>query len=316
MNRSRLRASLCASASVWAHTTKTATLAGGGAAPPGTPLARDPLAALPQRPRRHGVASRGAADAQVDAPGKERLQHAEGLGDLQGAVVLEHHAARAHTDPRRARGDLTDQDLGARAPEPRRRVVLGQPVAVVAEAVTQLGELERLVDRVRRCPATPHRRLIEDREARHLVNPLLLAPPLLLAQHELLDLSGGGLRQVTELDGGGTLEVGDVPAAELDELPFRRRHVWLQGDERLGPLAPLLVRDGDHRALEHGGVLGDSLLDLHRRDVLAARDDDVLLPVAQLDVAVRVPHGEVTRVEPAAAEGLGGRAVLLEVALR
>src|SRR2546425_7420114 len=60
-----------------------------------------------------------------------------------------HHAARAHADPGRAGGDLADQHLGARSPEPRSRVVLGQPVSVVAEAVGELGELERLVDRVR-----------------------------------------------------------------------------------------------------------------------------------------------------------------------
>src|SRR5213594_1203462 len=88
-----------------------------------------------------------------------------------------------------------------------------------------------------------------------LVDPLLLAPPLLLAQHELLDLPGGGLRQVAELDGGGTLEVSDVPAAELDDLLLGRRHPRLQRDERFGPLAPSLVGDRDHRALEHGRVL-------------------------------------------------------------
>src|SRR5438552_12275730 len=147
-----------------------------------------------------------------------------------------------------------------------------------------------------------------------LVDPLLLAPPLLLAQHELLDLSGGGLRQVAELDGGGTLEVSDVPPAELDDLLLGRRRPRLQRDERFGPLAPPLVGDRDHRALEYGRVLGNGLLDLDRRDVLTARDDDVLLPVAQLDVAVGVPHGEVAGVEPAAADGLSGRVALLEVA--
>ena len=74
-----------------------------------------------------------------------------------------------------------------------------------------------------------------------------------------------------------------------------------------GPLAPLLVGDGDDGALQHGGVAGDRLLDLDGRDVLAAGDDDVLLAVAQLDVAVGCQHAEVAGVEPAAAEGLGGR---------
>src|SRR5439155_3798166 len=128
-----------------------------------------------------------------------------------------------------------------------------------------------------------------------LVDPLLLASPLLLAQDELLNLPRGGLRQVAELDGGGTLEVRDVLAAKLDDVPLGRALAGLERDERLGPLAPLRVGDRDHRALEHGGVPDDGPFDLDRRDVLAARDDDVLLPIAQLDVPVRVPHGNTAR---------------------
>ena len=37
----------------------------------------------------------------------------------------------------------------------------------------------------------------------------------------------------------------------------------------------------------------DGLLHLDGRDVLAPRDDDVLLPVSQLDVAVGVPDSEI-----------------------
>ena len=76
----------------------------------------------------------------------------------------------------------------------------------------------------------------------------------------------------------------------------------LQRHERLRPLAPPLRGDRDHGALQHGRVALDHLFDLDRRDVLAARDDDVLLAVAQLDVAVRVHHAEVARVEPSAGE--------------
>src|SRR5262249_52501151 len=116
--------------------------------------------------RRHLVAPRRAADAEIDAPGKERFEHAKALGDLERAVVLEHDAARAHPDPRGASRHLPDQDLRARARQPRCRVVLGKPVAVIPEAVTDLGELERLVDRVgppgpRRAPATDRARRAE-----------------------------------------------------------------------------------------------------------------------------------------------------------
>src|SRR5712691_1829824 len=146
------------------------------------------------------------------------------------------------------------------------------------------------------------------------VDPLGLALPFLLAQHELLHLPRRRLGQVTELDGGRRLEVGDVLLAEVDDLLRGRLLAGLERDEGFRALAPFLVGDGDDRALHHGGMAGHTLLDLDRRDVLAARDDDVLLAVAQLDVAVGVPDADVARVEPAAAERLGGRLGLLEVA--
>ena len=59
----------------------------------------------------------------------------------------------------------------------------------------------------------------------------------------------------------------------------------------------------------------DGLLDLDGGDVLAAGDDDVLLAVAQLDVAVGVHDGQVAGVEPAAGEGARGRLRVAVVAL-
>src|SRR3989442_4940980 len=102
------------------------------------------------------------------------------------------------------------------------------------------------------------------------VDPLRPALPLLVAQDELLDLARRGLGQVAELDGGRTLEVRDVLAAELDDLGLGRLHPRLEGDERLRPLAPLLVGHGDHRTLHDRGVARDGLLHLDGRDVLAA----------------------------------------------
>jgi hypothetical protein len=81
----------------------------------------------------------------------------------------------------------------------------------------------------------------------------------------------------------------------------------LERDERLGALAPALVGYRDNRALEHGGMAADDLLDLDRRDVLAAGDDDALAAVAQFDRVIRVPDGEIAGVEPAAAKRLRGR---------
>src|SRR3989440_6464504 len=145
------------------------------------------------------------------------------------------------------------------------------------------------------------------------VDPLGLALPLLVAQDELLDLARRGLGQVAELDGRRAFEVGEVLPAELDDLLLGGLPAGLERHEGLGPLAPPGVAHGHHGTLEHRGVLSHGLLDLARGDVLAPRDDDVLLAVAQLDVAVGVPDGQVARVEPAAAERLRTGVGLFEI---
>ena len=106
----------------------------------------------------------------------------------------------------------------------------------------------------------------------------------------------------------------DVVAAELDDVGLARLRARLGHHERLGHLAPFFVRDGDDRHLLHVRVPVDGVLHLDGRDVLAAADDDVLLAVAKLGVAVRVHDRQVAAVEPAAAEGFGGNLGLLVVA--
>ena len=108
--------------------------------------------------------------------------------------------------------------------------------------------------------------------------------------------------------------MGEQAAAVGDDVARRRAAAFLGDDESLRHLAPLRVGDGDDRDLEDVGVLGDRLLHLDGRDVFAAGDDDVLLAVAELDVAVGVHDGDVARMEPAAAEGLRRRLGIVEVA--
>src|SRR5437667_5162222 len=146
------------------------------------------------------------------------------------------------------------------------------------------------------------------------VDALLLSGPLLLAQDVLLDLPGRGLRERAEGHRLRAFEVRQRRPAVRHDVGLGRRPPLLRHDERLRDLAPPLVRHGDHRHLEHVGVARDRLLDLDGRDVLAARDDDVLLAVAQLDVAIGVHDRHVAGVEPAAAEGLGGGGRVVEVA--
>src|SRR5262249_31462514 len=147
------------------------------------------------------------------------------------------------------------------------------------------------------------------------VDPLRPALPLAITQDEFLDLARRGLWQVAEFDGSRALEVREVLATELDDLGLRRLHARLERDERLGPLAPPFVWNRDHRALHHRRVARHGLLHFDSGDVLAAGDDDVLLAIAQLDVAVGMPHRDVAGVEPSAAKRLGGGVGLLEVAL-
>jgi hypothetical protein len=117
-----------------------------------------------QRQHRHRVGAGRAPEAEVDALGVQAAQRAERLGHLERAVVGQHHAAAAHPDPLGARGDRPDQDLRRGARERGRGVVLGDPVAVVAEPVGQLGEVEGAVQRLRRRRALGDRRLVEDAE--------------------------------------------------------------------------------------------------------------------------------------------------------
>ena len=80
-------------------------------------------------------------------------------------------------------------------------------------------------------------------------------------------------------------------------------------------ISPFGVGHADDGDFLNGLVLEHHPFDLDRRDVLAAALDDVLDPVADLDVAVRVNDGRVAGMKPAAANGLGRRLGVVEIAL-
>ena len=136
-----------------------------------------------EREGRHRVGARGAPDAEVDTAGEEPGEHAEGLRDLERRVVREHHAAAADADARGRRGHRADQRLRARAGQRRPAVMLGQPVAVVAEAVGQPCEVERVGERVGAGGALRHRRLVEHAEP-HALQASRVAGERLLLNHE------------------------------------------------------------------------------------------------------------------------------------
>ena len=118
-----------------------------------------------QRDHRLAVGAGRAADAEVDALAVQAAEDAERLGDLERAVVRQHHAAAADADVLGRGRHLGDQDLGRRAREHRDAVVLGDPVARVAEPVGEPREVDRVLERIPAGQALGDRRLIEDAEA-------------------------------------------------------------------------------------------------------------------------------------------------------
>ena len=90
---------------------------------------------------------------------------------------------------------------------------------------------------------------------------------------------------------------------------------WLQGNERARGFSPLFIRARHHGGFKHCRVFVQGVLDFNGGDVLATGNDDVLEAVLDLDIAVGMPHGQVTGVEPAATERFGGGFGVFQVAL-
>src|SRR5437660_3492332 len=121
-----------------------------------------------------------------------------------------------------------------------------------------------------------------------------------VAQLAFEDLSRAALGQgVQELDSLGHLEVCEPRATGVDDSHFVDGHARLEHNERRGHLAPGRIGYGDDRALEHVGVAIHGRFDFDRRNVLAARNDDVLLSIDDEDVAVRIDRPDVAGVKPA-----------------
>ena len=107
-----------------------------------------------------------------------------------------------------------------------------------------------------------------------------------------------------------------------DPVPGERaQFLWCRAGARLQRhsgadlLAQIRMRDADHGHLGDGRVLVQHLLDLPRVHVVAAPDDQVLLPVDDVVVAVGVHPGHVAGAEPSVGDRLGGGLGLVPVAL-
>src|SRR5215203_6659276 len=130
---------------------------------------------------RDGVGARCTSYTEVDALRMQRLQYTEGLGHLERGVVGEHDPPCANPDPLRYASDLPDHDLRSRAGDARQVVVLGQPVAFVAELVSEPSKLERVAERLGAVRARTDRRDVQDGEPEIHVMQLLRRPIFLSA---------------------------------------------------------------------------------------------------------------------------------------
>lgn len=151
----------------------------------------------------------------------------------------------------------------------------------------------------------------------------LIDPPGICAVDELADsitelglddFSSCGLGQVGEDKTCRALEVREPLEAVVAQLAIGDTLSRADGDERDRNLAPMLVGLCDNRALHYVVMLDHDLLDLNGADVLATGDDQVLLAVTELDLAIEVDHTQVTGVKPAIPEGLAGCRVVVEIA--
>ena len=129
-------------------------------------IVRGSLAAIAlQREGDLGTGARGAADAQVDPAGEKSAQHTEGFGDFERAVVRQHDSAAADAQTRCGRGDGADQRFRTGARQTLRSMVLGDPVAGIAEAIGKPREVDRIAQRIAGGRSFGDRGLIENTEA-------------------------------------------------------------------------------------------------------------------------------------------------------
>jgi hypothetical protein len=99
------------------------------------------------------VAARRSSEAEVDAAGVEGLQHPEALRGAKGAVVGKEHAAGSDAQALRFGAQPRQQDLRTGIGQRCDRMMLSEPIAVVAEGVRAASERECFLDRARRAEA-------------------------------------------------------------------------------------------------------------------------------------------------------------------
>src|SRR4051794_21962497 len=130
----------------------------------------------------------------------------------------------------------------------------------------------------------------------------------------LEDLAGRALGElVDEPDAAGGLVGRDVLLDERADVVLGGVLAVLERHCRADLLAQRLMRHAEHRRLADRRMLVEHLLDLPRVDVEAAADDQLLLAVDDVEVAVLVDPGHVPGPQPAVGHGVGRGVLALPV---
>ena len=251
--------------------------------------------------QRLGDGDAGIVDEDVDRPelrlGRvDRAAHARVIGHVAGnRRRLRRPLPRSPPPPRRAAPRAAPAARPARRPAPAPGEMPAEPARRAGDD-RGVGQGEVVTRHPPPCPspsrgeefARAHPPPLRGRVGVGGSRAQTLPRARLVAQHEFLDLAGRGLGQRAEHHRPRRLVMRHVLAAEGDDR--RRPSAVAPGfkrDEGAGALAPCRVGPRDHRRLHHRRMAVEHLLDLERRDVLAAGDDDVLGAVLDLDIAVR-----------------------------
>ena len=107
------------------------------------------------------------AEAEIDPARKQRLQHLEAFGHHQRRMVGQHDAAGADPDVLRDGRDLADHQVRRRARDGGEVVMLGEPVADIAELIGMARQIDAVAQRRGRFGGGGDDRQVENRKRDH-----------------------------------------------------------------------------------------------------------------------------------------------------
>ena len=130
-----------------------------------------PLAAFTLQSKSFQAAASGRAPkAEIDPAWIQRVQHPEFFHNFQRAVMREQHPAGTDAYSGSFSGHSRDENFRRGAGERFNGVVLGDPIAFVAEAVGCARQVDRIVQRVGWREPRGHGRLVEEGEFHYSIS--------------------------------------------------------------------------------------------------------------------------------------------------